>query len=155
MSFAIEITRTGGPEVLRKTDRSVAAPGKGEVLIRNRAGAVNFIDTIIRRGEMPDGMMPKLPLIPGVVLDREGRDVLDHGSPTTSAHRAPVTDHHTYVAPKIMALELIFADRELYLHLEEQFRLLLCKRRLESETGVTSTDHMHRTLGVAHHAGGG
>ncbi len=73
MSYAIEIPQTGGPEVLRKTDLSIPAPGKGEILIRNHAGAVNFIDTIIRRGEMPEGMMPSLPHTPGV----EGAGVVE------------------------------------------------------------------------------
>ena len=66
MSYAIEIPRTGGPDVLRERELSVARPGPGEILIRNHAGAVNFIDTIIRRGEMPEGMMPTLPFVPGV-----------------------------------------------------------------------------------------
>ncbi|MEM8569357.1 MAG: zinc-binding dehydrogenase [Pseudomonadota bacterium] len=66
MSYAIEISRAGGPEVLTKVEREAAQPGSGEILIRNQAAAVNFIDTIIRAGEMPDGMMPDLPHVPGV-----------------------------------------------------------------------------------------
>lgn len=66
MPFAVEITQTGKPDVLRETDKATPTPDAGEILIRNKAGAVNFIDTIIRRGEMPEGMMPDLPHIPGV-----------------------------------------------------------------------------------------
>ncbi|MDP5218020.1 zinc-binding dehydrogenase [Ruegeria sp. 2205SS24-7] len=66
MPYAIEITQTGGPDVLSKTDRTIPQPGGGQILIRNHAGAVNFIDTVIRRGEMPEGMMPDLPHVPGV-----------------------------------------------------------------------------------------
>ncbi|WP_170334545.1 quinone oxidoreductase family protein [Ruegeria arenilitoris] len=73
MTYALEITRIGGPEVLRKTELAVVAPGEGQVLIRNYANAVNFIDTIIRRGEMPEGMMPDLPFVPGV----EGAGVVE------------------------------------------------------------------------------
>ncbi len=73
MPFAIEITQTGKPEVLRETDRATPGPGSQEVLIRNHAAAVNFIDTIIRRGEMPEGMMPDLPHVPGV----EGAGVIE------------------------------------------------------------------------------
>ncbi|NOD31557.1 hypothetical protein [Ruegeria atlantica] len=54
MPFAIDITQTGKPNVLRKTNRPAPTPDAGEILIRNKAGAVNFIDTIIRRGEMPE-----------------------------------------------------------------------------------------------------
>lgn len=73
MSYAVEITKTGGPEVLTKVARDVSQPGAGEILIRNHAGAVNFIDTIIRRGDMPEGMMPDLPHVPGV----EGAGIIE------------------------------------------------------------------------------
>jgi len=66
MTHAIVIPKVGGPEVLKTQDHSRPAPADRQVVIRNRAAAVNFIDTIIRRGEMPDGMMPALPHIPGV-----------------------------------------------------------------------------------------
>ena len=73
MSYALEITQTGGPEVLTNAARDIPTPGTGDILIRNHAGAVNFIDTIIRRGEMPEGMMPDLPHVPGV----EGAGVIE------------------------------------------------------------------------------
>ena len=72
-SYAIEINKTGGPEVLAGVTRDVPQPGVGEIVIRNHAGAVNFIDTIIRRGEMPEGMMPELPHVPGV----EGAGIIE------------------------------------------------------------------------------
>lgn len=73
MSHAYAITETGKPDVLTKTDIPTPKPAAGEILIRNHASAVNFIDTIIRRGEMPEGMMPKLPHVPGV----EGAGVIE------------------------------------------------------------------------------
>ncbi|MES0826595.1 quinone oxidoreductase family protein [Ruegeria sp. SCP11] len=73
MPYAVEITQTGAPEVLRQAERRNPQPDAGEILIRNHAGAVNFIDTIIRRGEMPEGMMPELPQVPGV----EGAGVVE------------------------------------------------------------------------------
>ena len=73
MSYAIVIPETGSPNVLSKQDQITPIPRAGEVLIRNHAGAVNFIDTIIRRGEMPEGMMPELPHVPGV----EGAGVVE------------------------------------------------------------------------------
>ncbi len=80
MPYAIEITQTGGPEVLRSVGQAVAQPGAREILIRNHAGAVNFIDTIIRRGEMPEGMMPDLPHVPGVegagIVEATGKDAV-------------------------------------------------------------------------------
>lgn len=66
MSFFLQIPETGAPDVLQKSEAPTPQPGSGEILVCNRAAAVNFIDTIIRRGDMPDGMMPDLPHIPGV-----------------------------------------------------------------------------------------
>lgn len=66
MSYAIEIAKTGGPDVLHRVDAPTPEPAAGEVLVRNHATAVNYIDTIIRRGDMPDSMMPDLPHVPGV-----------------------------------------------------------------------------------------
>lgn len=50
---AIQIDRTGGPEVL--TFRSIPdpVPGPGEALIRIEASGVNFIDTYLREGRYP------------------------------------------------------------------------------------------------------
>ena len=73
MSYAISITETGAPEVLQRIERELPAPAKGQVRVRNHVTAVNFIDTIIRRGEMPAGMMPALPHVPGV----EGAGVIE------------------------------------------------------------------------------
>ncbi|MBE1284172.1 MAG: zinc-binding dehydrogenase [Rhodobacteraceae bacterium] len=73
MSYAIQMPAIGGPDVLSQVEFNQPQPGPGEILIRNRAAAVNFIDTIIRQGEMPDGIMPALPHIPGV----EGAGVVE------------------------------------------------------------------------------
>ena len=73
MSHAILIRETGQPDVLRPGELPTPEPAAGEILIRNHAGAVNFVDTIIRRGEMPEGMMPALPHVPGV----EGAGVIE------------------------------------------------------------------------------
>ncbi len=50
---AIEIARTGGPEVLTSVDKEVPTPGPGEVLIKAEAIGVNFIDTYFRSGLYP------------------------------------------------------------------------------------------------------
>jgi NADPH2:quinone reductase len=73
MPYAIEIPHTGAAEVLTKVAQLPQSPKPNEVLIRNHAAAVNYIDTIIRRGEMPEGMMPSLPHVPGV----EGAGVVE------------------------------------------------------------------------------
>lgn len=50
---AIEISRPGGPEVLRLTERPEPVPSTGEVLIRVAASGVNRPDTLQRAGHYP------------------------------------------------------------------------------------------------------
>ncbi|OBH66077.1 NADPH:quinone reductase [Mycobacterium colombiense] len=50
---AIEISETGGPEVLRYVDTTTPTPGPGEVLIKAEAIGVNYIDTYFRSGQYP------------------------------------------------------------------------------------------------------
>lgn len=50
---AIEVTQTGGPEVLRYVDTPRPKPGHGELLIQAEAIGVNFIDTYFRSGQYP------------------------------------------------------------------------------------------------------
>ena len=54
--------RTGGPKVLRLETYEPAAPGSGEVLLRNQAVGVAFADVLIREGLYP-GYKP--PIVPG------------------------------------------------------------------------------------------
>ena len=58
---AIEVTETGGPEVLRNVDKPRPSPGPGEVLIKAEAIGVNFVDTYFRSGSYPH----KLPFVLG------------------------------------------------------------------------------------------
>ncbi len=50
---AIEITRPGGPDVLRLVERPTPAPGPGEVLIKVAAAGVNRPDLLQREGRYP------------------------------------------------------------------------------------------------------
>ncbi len=47
---AIQITETGGPEVLRLAELPDPQPGPGELLIEVAAAGVNYIDTYHRSG---------------------------------------------------------------------------------------------------------
>jgi NADPH2:quinone reductase len=58
---AIQVTETGGPEVLRLTELPDPKPGPGQLLVELAATGVNYIDTYHRSGAYP---MP-LPFIPG------------------------------------------------------------------------------------------
>lgn len=50
---AIRIARTGGPDVLELAEVERPAPGPGEILVRNQAIGLNFIDTYHRTGLYP------------------------------------------------------------------------------------------------------
>src|SRR5436190_11929109 len=60
---AIQISRTGGPEVLDYVEVPTPTPGQGEVLVKADAIGVNYFDTMIRTGRYR--WMPKLPFVPG------------------------------------------------------------------------------------------
>jgi NADPH2:quinone reductase len=66
---AIRVHEPGGPEVLKWEEIDVPAPGPGEVLLRQTAIGLNFIDVYHRTGLYP---LP-LPLIPG----QEGAGVVE------------------------------------------------------------------------------
>ncbi|WP_170421770.1 quinone oxidoreductase family protein [Ruegeria arenilitoris] len=94
MSHSIVIPEIGNPSVLQTQEQTPRSPKAGEILIRNHAAAVNFIDTIIRRGEMPEGMMPDLPHIPGVegagVVEALGEGIEDIAAGDHVAWTGPV-----------------------------------------------------------------
>ncbi|MCM5677988.1 quinone oxidoreductase [Schlegelella sp. S2-27] len=50
MSIAIQIRRTGGPEVIEVAEVRVGDPGAGEIRIRHQACGINFIDVYHRNG---------------------------------------------------------------------------------------------------------
>jgi len=58
---AIQITQTGGPEVLVYAEAAKPSPGAGEMLVAVEAIGVNFIDVYFREGRYPS----PLPFIPG------------------------------------------------------------------------------------------
>jgi len=77
MVKAIRAHKTGGPEVLQLEDITLPQPGPGEVLMRNRAIGLNFIDTYFRSGLYP---APQLPFVLG---NESAGDVLAVGPNVT------------------------------------------------------------------------
>ena len=62
---AIQMTETGGPEVLHLVEVPDPTPGPGEILINVESAAVNFADVARRRGD-PFDLPTPLPFTPGI-----------------------------------------------------------------------------------------
>ena len=50
---AIQVSQTGGPEVMRLAELPDPEPGDGELLVRVAAAGVNYIDCYHRNGTYP------------------------------------------------------------------------------------------------------
>ena len=72
---AVEVSRTGGPEVLEYKDVPEPQPKPNEVLVDIKAAGLNFIDVYFREGRYPS----KLPFIVGQeaagIVEKVGADV--------------------------------------------------------------------------------
>lgn len=63
---AIQMTRTGGPEVLKYVELPTPRPGPDEVLVKAHAIGVCMPETLVRKGTYR--WMPPLPVIPGIEM---------------------------------------------------------------------------------------
>jgi NADPH2:quinone reductase len=79
MPYAIRLHDTGGPEKLRREETTPGKPGPGQVLVRNTAVGLNFIDTYHRSGLYP------VPL--PATLGMEGAGVIEAVGPKVKEFR--------------------------------------------------------------------
>ena len=63
MTLAIEVSETGGPEVMKVVQRDPEAVGAGQIAIEQTAIGINFIDVYFRTGLYPT---PQMPFTPGM-----------------------------------------------------------------------------------------
>lgn len=77
---AAVVHRHGDPSVLEIGEVERPVPRHGEVRVRNAAAGVNFIDLMIRSGQIPSVMRPSSPFVLGV----EGSGVIDEVGPGVS-----------------------------------------------------------------------
>ncbi len=89
MPYAIRIHETGGPEKMRWEEVEVGSPGPGQVLVRNTAVGLNFIDVYQRTGLYP------LPL--PLTLGMEGAGVVEAVGPKVKEFK--VGDRVAYANP--------------------------------------------------------
>jgi NADPH:quinone reductase len=76
---AIQIQKTGGPEVLELRELPKPQPGPGQAVVRLQAIGVNFIDVYLREGRYP----APPPFVPG----QEGAGVIDAVPPDVTAFK--------------------------------------------------------------------
>ncbi|KAJ3188032.1 hypothetical protein HK101_009278 [Irineochytrium annulatum] len=76
----IQITKAGGPEVLKVKDVPDPSPGEGEIRIRVKASGVNFADIMARIGLYPDA--PPLPTVVGYEVSGIVDEIGPHVDPT-------------------------------------------------------------------------
>ena len=89
MPHAIRIHETGGPEHMRWEEVAVGAPGAGEVLVRNTAVGLNYIDVYYRNGLYP----APLP----ATLGQEGAGIVEALGPKVLGFK--VGDRVAYAQP--------------------------------------------------------
>ena len=138
MVKAIRVHKVGGPEVLSYEDITLPQPGPGEVLVRNRAIGLNFIDTYFRTGLYP---APQMPFVPG----NEGAgEVLSVGANVTEFKPgdrvAYVATLGSYADERIVAVNSVVALPEA-VSFEAAASMML--------KGMTAEYLLHRTHKVA------
>lgn len=75
---AIVIRAYGGPEALAVDSVPLAAPGKGQILVRQHAAGVNFHDVYVRSGEYRTLGLPGIPGLEGAgTVEAVGEGVSD------------------------------------------------------------------------------
>jgi NADPH2:quinone reductase len=77
MTKAIRIHQTGGPEVMTWEEVEIPPPGPGQVLLRQTAAGVNFIDVYHRSGLYPVALPTVLGMEGTGVVEAVGADVVE------------------------------------------------------------------------------
>ncbi len=115
MPKAIRIEAFGGPEVLQWQDVDIPPPGQGEVLLRQTAVGLNFIDTYQRTGLYPLDLPSGLGMEAAGVVEAIGPGV-DYVQPGdrvayTSMPPGAYAEQRVYAADKLVKLPADIDDR--------------------------------------------
>ncbi|MBE7186178.1 MAG: quinone oxidoreductase [Methylobacterium mesophilicum] len=103
MSKAVLVREIGGPEVLSYEEHDPGRPGPGELLVRQTAAGLNFIDVYFRTGLYKSNAMP-------FVLGKEGAGTVAEVGEGVS--RFAVGDRVAYSAGKGTYAEYALVDAE-------------------------------------------
>jgi len=136
MPHAMRVYEYGGPEKLRWEQVQVGAPGEGQVLVRNTAVGLNFVDTYQRTGLY----QTPLPFTPG----SEGAGVVEAVGPKVKEFK--VGDRVAYSSPIGAYAEVLLRPAE---------RLVKIPAGIDDKTaaammlkGLTAQYLIHRTYRV-------
>ena len=151
MVAAVRVHKVGGPEVLTYEEIDVAAPGPGQVRVRQHASGVNFIDTYFRMG-----MYPSPVGLPFVVGNEGAGEVTAVGPGVTDLK---VGDRVAYVVGLggYAAERLVPADRAIKLPANisyEQAAAMMLKG-MTAEYLVRRTFKVEKGMNVLMHAAAG
>ena len=80
MVAAVRVHKHGGPEALTFDDVAVAAPGTGQVRIKNHACGINYIDTYFR-----SGLYPAAGGLPFIAGNEGAGEIVEVGAGVTEA----------------------------------------------------------------------
>jgi NADPH2:quinone reductase len=86
MSHAFRMEKTGGPEVLQWVASDPGTPGAGEVLIRNTAVGLNYIDIYVRTGLYPAPLPSGIGFEAAGVVEAVGSGVTEFKTGDRVAH---------------------------------------------------------------------
>jgi len=113
---AIRIHETGGPDVLRWDEVDVAEPAAGQVLLRQTAVGLNYIDTYHRSGLYKIALPTVLGLEAAGVVERVGPNVDEVAAGDrvayTSAPIGAYAEYRVYPADKLVKLPAGISDTQ-------------------------------------------
>jgi NADPH2:quinone reductase len=137
MTKAVRVHKVGGPEALVYEAIDVAAPGPGEVRIKQHAIGVNFIDVYFRTG------LYKAPTMPFIAGNEAAGEVVEVGPGVTGFHPGDRVAYYSafggYATDRVFAADRLvkLPDRITY----EQGAVLMLK-------GLTVWYLLHKTFKV-------
>ena len=147
MTGVVRVHEVGGPEVLRYENVEVGSPGPGQVLLRQTAVGLNFIDVYFRTGLYPP---PQLPFVPGLeaaaVVEALGDGVRDLQVGQRVAYASPpigaYAERRLMPADRLVALpEGISDEQAAAMMLKGMTAQYLLRRTYRVQSGQTILFH--------------
>ena len=151
MVAAVRVHKVGGPEVLMYEEIELAAPGQGQVRVRQHASGVNFIDTYFRMG-----MYPSPVGLPFIVGNEAAGEVIAVGPGVTDLK---VGDRVAYVVALgcYAAERVVPADRVIKLppNISYEQAAAMMLKGMTAEYLVRRTFKVEKGMNVLMHAAAG